>query len=493
MTQNGYTLPRTGFGWERTATAFRLSHVCQRWRRVAQEDALLWTDIDTIDMDPANHCFFLCRDAPIRLLLHDYYYPFRGKPVIRLLRHHLYHIRELHLRLCADYLRCVLRALPPSADWSLVAPKLSAIVVHPTYPDPSVWSLDEFDVSEENMDVLPIFACPPRQLLDITFHHVTPTASSPIWDNRRKLTFLSCCVPPRSGADYLDLIARSPNLTCLTISGLLTFSPFVSCITANHLTNLTIDHWPPQQIKSFLQHLIIPNIKELAINVQAVEHNGPSLNLLPSSQRSLNLFHEIRILTVGSRTYTPEHGQHWPLPRECDTAWTGLCSDLRERFTVIVPFCYEGRLTVVTDTLSLFPNLQILILKKISPGFTWDLGTSHSIRTLRIEGLFRGNQICMEIFKELEKRKYLPCLNRIELVNITFLPGNFGKVLAAIESLLSHSPEPTFGMSSCVFFSQREHDKYLRSRGFETSKWEKFKGMPFSTVRKVWKRQITGN
>ncbi|KAF8578293.1 hypothetical protein K439DRAFT_489592 [Ramaria rubella] len=369
ITQTNHALPpsSTGIGRQRTVAAFRLSHVCQRWRRVAQDDALLWTDIDTIDMDLANRCLFLCGDAPIKLVLQGYHHQFDKKLALKLLRHHLYHIRELHLRLCADDMQCILRALPPSTDWSRTAPKLSAIVVDPLRPDPRVWSQNEFDELGENMAMLPIFAHPPRQLLDISFHHVTPAPSSPIWDNRRQLALWSCINPQRSASDYLDLVARSPNLTCLTLSSsLLTVSPFVPRITANHLTKLTIADWPPTEIISFLQHLIMPNIKELTIHVIHHDYHEPSLNLLPSSQRSLNLLHEIRTLTVGSRTYPPEYERHWPQPRECATAWIGSCSDLREIFTVTVPFCYEGRLNVVTEALSLFPNLQTLILKDVA-------------------------------------------------------------------------------------------------------------------------------
>ncbi|KAF8579199.1 hypothetical protein K439DRAFT_1663343 [Ramaria rubella] len=510
FTRNAHPLPPSGIGRERTAAAFRLSHVCQQWRRVAQDDALLWTDIDTTDMDLANRYLVLCKDAPIRLVLRfrgqffvDYRLHYSERELaLELLQRHLHHVQELRIHLHKYDLQSVLRALSESSftDWSRTAPKLTALVVSALRRDPRAFIQDEFSELAANIATFPIFTDPPSQLLDISFHNIALPASSPIWDGKRTLNLWWCYEPSRSMSDYLDLIARSPNLTSLSISaGMCVGTPdSYPHLTATYLTKLTIADLFPTQIISFLDHIILPNIIELTIHVIDFPYNVDSeagVDLLPLSQRSLDIFQEITTVTVGSRDYAPE--SEYPPPRMCATAWTGSCSDLRELFTATVPSCYEGRLNVCSDTLSLFPFLHTVVLKDLSRRFAWDLGTSHTVHTLRIENLFRGNRICVKVFKELERLKCLPRLNRIELVNITFLDEGFEQVLSAVEALLSHSHEPTFITSSCGFFSQRDHDDYLRSLGFErnpqiskVSKWEKFKFMtqrPLSSIREVWR------
>ncbi|KAF8578292.1 hypothetical protein K439DRAFT_1638976 [Ramaria rubella] len=87
------------------------------------------------------------------------------------------------------------------------------------------------------------------------------------------------------------------------------------------------------------------------------------------------------------------------------TIWTGSCSGLQGLFTVMVPGCYQGRLNVCRNTLSLFPNLHTLVLHGLSGRLAWDdLGTSHTVHTLRIDEFFCGNEMCVELFKELEGR-----------------------------------------------------------------------------------------
>ncbi|KAF8575458.1 hypothetical protein K439DRAFT_746590 [Ramaria rubella] len=501
ITQNTHPPPPFVNAGKRTAAAFRLSHVCQQWRRVAQGDALLWTDIDTANMDLAERCLSLCKDAPIRLVLKDLE-PFKNElRVHKMLQRHLYHVQELRVHLHPYELQSLLRALPPSTDWPRTAPMLTALVVNPFQQNPHSNLWNEFEELAANIATFPIFTDPPSQLLDITFHNVAPPASSPIWDGKRTLSLWSCSSPHRSMGDYLDLIARSPNLSTLSISGgMWTATPDPHPhLTATHLTKLTIADFPTRII-SFLDHILLPNIKELTIHV--IDFQGDAdeacVNLLPSSQRSLDIFQEITTLTVGSREYARECEYRYPLPREYAAAWIGSCSDLQEPFTTTIRPHYEGRLKVSPNTLSLFPNLHTVVLKHPSRRFAWDLGTSDTVHTLRIEEFYRGNRICVKVFKELERLKCLPGLNRIELVNITFLDEGFDEVLSAVEALLSHAAhEPTFIMSNCGYFSQSDHDDSLRSPGFErkpqiskVTKWEKFKGItkrPLLSIREVWR------
>ncbi|KAF8578291.1 hypothetical protein K439DRAFT_1663806 [Ramaria rubella] len=505
ITRNTHPLPPSGNARKRTAAAFHLSHVCQHWRRVAQDDALLWTDIDTADMDLADCCLALCKDAPIRLVVKGLEQDKKNERAHEMLQRHLYHVQELRVHLHPYDLEPFLCALPHSKDWPRTAPMLTALVVNSFRYNPRANISEEFEELVTNMATFPIFIDPPSQLLDITFYNATPPASSPIWDGKRTLSLWWCSEPHRSMSDYFDLIARSPNLTSLTIAAEmwngLRLPDSQSQFTASHLTKLTIVDFTPSEIISFLDHIILPEIRELTIHVVPFERNGEdaSVDLLPSSQRSLDIFNEITTLTVGSRKYARECDYRYISPRKCATAWTGSCSDLQELFTVTVPPCYQGRLNVYPNTLSLFPNLHTVVIKHPYTKFAWDLGTSHTVRTLRIEDLYHGNRICVEVFEELERLKCLPCLNRIELVSISFLDEGFDKVLSAVEALLSHSMhEPTFIMSSCGYFSQREQDAYLRSLGFQkypqiskVTKWEKFKGMtqrPLSSIREVWRR-----
>ncbi|KAF8578299.1 hypothetical protein K439DRAFT_1663810 [Ramaria rubella] len=319
---------------------------------------------------------------------------------------------------------------------------LTALVVNPFRYNPRNIS-EEFEELVANMATFPIFTDPPSQLLDITFYYVTPPASSPIWDGKRTLNLWSCSEPDRSMLDYFDLIARSPNLTSLTIvdarcDGLPASHPH---LTASHLTKLTIADLYPTQIISFLDHIILPNIKELTIHCFEL-FEGAFVDLLPSSQRSLDIFNKITTLTAD---------YCYILPESAAIAWTGSCSDLQELFTVTVSLCSRGRVKVYPNTLSLFPNLRTVVLKHPSRKFAWDLGTSHTVHTLRI---YRGNRWCVRVFEELEWLKCLPCLNRIEIVNSSFLDEGFDEVPSAVEALLRHSTyEPTFITSNCVYFT----------------------------------------
>ncbi|KAF8579386.1 hypothetical protein K439DRAFT_404376 [Ramaria rubella] len=487
----------------RMIAAFRLSHVCQKWRRISQDDALLWTDIDTRDMDLANRCLALCKDAPIQLILRGNSHRRDIKPVIELLQHHLYHVRDLYFRFRPDDILRVLHALPSSTDWDQTAPILSAIAVQPLSFFCCIPSVP-FEKLGASMATLPIFTHSPHQLLDISFDYVTPPASSPIWNGRQKLTFWQCSNPQRSVSDYLELIARSPNLTCLTIcSGLSISTPsFVSHVTLCHLTELTISGWHSTDVISFLNCLIIPKIKELTIHVLDYPSIEPCPDLLRSLHRSLNFLHEIRVLKIGPRWSGPECVRNMRLPPQWAT-WTGSCSNSPDpRITVTVPFPNERKVHAFTDILSLFPQLHSLILTNPSPRFTWDLGTSHSVQVLQIEGLYDGDQTCLPILEELVMRKCLPFLARLELVDITFLENTLGKMWSSIESLLGHSHSPTLLLSRCGFISQRDHEESSRSlelhkrRKFSkvTQVWDKLKVMTLrSKIRKMRKRQITGN
>ncbi|KAF8578297.1 hypothetical protein K439DRAFT_1663808 [Ramaria rubella] len=467
ITRNAHPLPISGDARKRTAAAFRLSHVCQHWRRLVQDDALLWTDIDTADMDLADRCLALCKDAPIRLVLKGLEQYGKNERAHEMLQRHLYHVQELRVHLHPYELQSFLRALPPSTDWPRTAPMLTALVVESFqyYPRPDI--PEEFSDLSAYISTFPIFTDPPSQLLDITFHNATPPASSPIWDGKRTLSLWSCYKPHRSMSDYFDLIVRSPNLTSLTMAaGMWAALPDSHPrLTTTHLTKLTIAYLYPTQIISFLDHIILPNIKELTIHVidRVTVDSEPCVDLLPSSQRSLDIFKKITTLTVGSRKYAAGCEYGHPLPRHCATAWTGSCSDLRELFTATVPSCYIRRVKVCSNTLSLFPALHTVVLKNPSRVLAWDLGTSDTVHTLRIESLnFRGNRMCVQVFKELARLKCLPCLKRIELVDIKFLNEHFGEVLSAVEALLSHLHEPTFIMSRCEYFS-KDSDDYLRS------------------------------
>ncbi|KAF8580333.1 hypothetical protein K439DRAFT_313242 [Ramaria rubella] len=417
-----HALSPAGIVQRRTVAAFGLSHVCQKWRRISQDNALLWTDIDTKDMDLANRCLALCKDAPIQLILQCHYCrECDVKLALELLQHHLYHVRNLSFRFGPEDILRVLRALPCSADWDHTAPSLSAIAIQPVKPPHWLPSAQLFQELGANMAMLPIFTHPPRQLLDISFDYVTPPTSSSIWDERRKLTFLRCSDPQRSVSDYLNLVARSPNLTCLTIySGLsvtstLSFAPHV---TFHYLTELNISGWSPTDVVSFLNCLIIPKIKELTIRLDFF--NGSSLDLLPSSQRSLNIFQEIRALKIEPRWIGCEHVGNLRV-RPMWITWTGSCSNRPEIITIDILLDNENKIDTLTNILSLFSHLESLTLTNPFAMFTWDLGISHSVQTLRIEGLYDVDQTCLRILEELIMRKCLPCLTRIELVDITFL------------------------------------------------------------------------
>ncbi|KAF8573154.1 hypothetical protein K439DRAFT_489229 [Ramaria rubella] len=108
-----------------------------------------------------------------------------------------------------------------------------------------------------------------------------------------------------------------PNLACLIIFSVLSISmpPFISYVTTHHLTELWISNWPSTDIVSFLNCLIIPNIKRLTTLVPDFPFNESSLNLLPSQR----LF-EIKALKV---VYHPDQVGNLHLRPRC--TWTGSC------------------------------------------------------------------------------------------------------------------------------------------------------------------------
>ncbi|KAF8586162.1 hypothetical protein K439DRAFT_1631926 [Ramaria rubella] len=363
---------------------------------------------------------------------------------------------------CENMLR-VLNTLPSLTDWERIAPRLSGIVIDgPRGPDmflpPEITLFPEMTTLQmvsEMMASSPVFAHPPPQLLDISFFGVSPPASSPIWANRRTLAIQRCFHARRSLVDHLTLIERSPELTFLTISGGVTrlgVSSFLP-ITATHLVSLTIGGYSSYEVKTFLDCLIIPNITVMDIRTSGIAAllAEPSVNLIPVSQRDLSIFSYIDTLTIRFTGMPNNLGMQMDGYTGWAT-WTGSSFNPHKKIAVAVPCFGRQNPTVFRDLLFLFPHLQCLTLEAPWTQLVWDLGVSTTVQTLRIIGsgtTGEGDATYLNILEDIEKRKSLPYVNRIELINFPFVEDRRGRIWGLIGSLLGNSENSTLCMTGC--------------------------------------------
>ncbi|KAF8573264.1 hypothetical protein K439DRAFT_1625196 [Ramaria rubella] len=432
----------------RTATALRLSHVCRHWRRVAQDDALLWTQIELKHMELAKRFVGLCKDAPIHLFIEEISRPvtprFGVQDAIELMQSHFYHVQYLEISMNLGNMLDALSVLPSFTRPT--APRLTRITINVLKEDPTI--------TPPIIDFVPntplFLTIPTSQICDISFMGLAPPNSSTIWDNRRSLS-LHNCNPEKSFEEYMALISRSPELRSLSISSEVSHqpSPFVSSIAATHLTFLHLDKFGQDHIFAFLQRVDMPNLKTLHLDVHFYLNYLPlCTRLFPESLRSTEIFRQIHDL---------EH--------ECGVrrdTWRGTGPS---QYEVILTAPQERHSTWMLDGLfSLFSQLQSLTLSTSNQQefLFWNREVSSTVRTLRVKGRKEpesGNE-CQHLLRGLAYWRCLPNLECIILVAYSFPKETHKEIWRLVETLTCNSQHPS------LYLTEGTHLPFFKSWKF---------------------------
>jgi F-box-like len=426
-------------GVDHTRSSLRLSHVCKRWRMVAHDDTLLWKSV-TIDSDVVDLASYsLDRSGNTPIFMTVKISPpdnvdFGVNPSMQLLQGHLHRVKSLVIEMDPEGLLRILSLFP--ALTSSVTPLLSRLHIH------SQGGADNNDLVDR-MTSLPLYANPSPQVLDIGFSNLAPALSSPVWDGIRQVKLNGLMKPLE---DYFKIIMRSPLLEHVSITGGVEAGDLTSIpnITATKLRVLRLVGWFASGIESFLNKVSMPNLEEGRFDVDS--SSEMSFFDLFSGQFAqpylgFELFSHIQSLKLIFPTADDPEEDDVDIALVLEGWGYGAPFEGKYLFESTLLFYHPD---IISGVLRLFPNLLSFTTAHPSGGLSWDLGSSPTIRTFRIEG--RGKDSLPADLHELIERQCLPRLDRVELFEFECSQRVQHRLCLLIDALVRNSAKPSLSL-----------------------------------------------
>ncbi|KIJ35979.1 hypothetical protein M422DRAFT_34473 [Sphaerobolus stellatus SS14] len=397
------------------STALRLSHTSRRWRHVARHLATLWTRIHDGNGALTSLCVSLSKKADLYVTL---------TPKCR-------HASDVAYRMGCEFHRIVRLEL----DVSFVHLRhiIPLLAFHPA-PRLQHCRISSFPVDSPrrraNMDVLtrlfmlPLFGGHSKSLQRVEFARIAPFPDSNVWRNLNSI-MLRGLEPMFALDDMITILKRSPQLTELDIFDSIYLPDifFEESMELPQLESLSIRSCPPDVTSRFLDVVSMPDLQRLHIEPSLVTLNAEFHNILNLASLSRYFLRKITHLSLMD---SEECGNADAASTKYPFLIGKSSLDPHVHLTIQLISRSQG---IYTQLLSLFPSVETLIVHHPSLMRTWDLSTSTSVTTLRIEkapNLF--------ILNDIERNGCLPNLQHVMIRGSDIDEGQ----LELLTSLLGH-------------------------------------------------------
>ncbi|KAF8582466.1 hypothetical protein K439DRAFT_1635258 [Ramaria rubella] len=437
--------------------AVNISQVCRRWRYIALDQASLWTRVDGQSLAITELCLRLSKEAPLDFVINPLDEGVGRLPYSelfpRFIHPYIHRIKSLDIKLDTEKLKYV---LPHLAQCSL--PLLESLSIKPSndyiLPAAARSVQGEIGALPVHIDKLP-------RLRRLEFTQFAPSPESPIWVGMESLT-LRNLQPKRTWAEYLQVLARSPDMMYLEIEELHNHAGHIpKPLHMTHLTcvNLVCSAGGASQLLSSVH---MPNLVELRIRIEDYSHwhflagnhaTPPLFGYLHFPDNPLPLLERIRFLELCDTTTSVDKGSWFSLRGQCDAGDNANCN-------LEVAHCGSPG-ALYHHVLELFSGLQSLkICFNDEESWSWDIGVSSTLRTLILHGY--NSHLILE---DIVEGYCLPNLDRIELVNSQTCPPFYH-----ISALLRRSDTPSVYISGCPNIVQEAAQILCQNAGI-TLEW----------------------